>query len=179
MLFRSRFLGQPQGVEWEVLEVEIDLSIPGPIKIFNRVSRQYTLRVPSYLAHDYDNDILLDLPLGENPQPSVSLSVRFLRVAKLGKERVAKLGGVDNMHVSWLIVDRDAGYVIIWVAGNLYLGTPRCSYIWWLDEREPGNMGAVSYIANEGVNIKLKSWASAARLMVGGFTLWNTKLDSL
>ncbi len=34
----KRLLGHYEGVEWEVLEVEIDLSIPGPIKIFNKVS---------------------------------------------------------------------------------------------------------------------------------------------
>ena len=119
--------------------MEIDLSIPGPIKVFSRVSRQYTRQVPPYPLHDNDNDLLLYLPLGHGYQPSPSLCVRFLRVGKPGKVRVAKLGGVDKMHLSGLIVDRDAGYVIIWVVEDrpAYRGD---HFIWWLEERKPGNM---------------------------------------
>jgi hypothetical protein len=65
----KRFLGQSRGVEWEVLEVEIDLSIPGPIKIFSRVSRQYTVQRPTYPLHDSDDDLLLYLPLGREVNP--------------------------------------------------------------------------------------------------------------
>ena len=125
-------------MEWEVLEVEIDLSIPGPIKIFNRVSRQYTRQVPTYPLHDSDDDLLLYLPSERGSQPGAPLSVRFLRVGKPGKVRVARLGGVDNMHLSGLTVGRDAGYVIIWVVADWppYRGD---QLIWWLDERKPGN----------------------------------------
>ena len=135
----KRPLGRPRRVDWDVIEVEIDLSIPGPIKVFSTVSRQYTLQIPSCPLHDNDNDLLLYLPLGHGSQPSASLCVRFLRVGKPGKVRVAKLGGVDKMHLSGLIVDRDAGYVIIWVVEDRppYRGD---HFIWWLDERKPGNM---------------------------------------
>ena len=135
----KRFLGQPQGLEWEVLEVEIDLSIPGPIKLFSRVSQQYTQQVPPYLLHDSDNDILLHLSSERRSQSSVSLSVRSLRVGRRGKARVARLGGVDKMCLSGLNVDRDAGYVIIGIREDRpwYRGG---SHIWWIDEREPGNM---------------------------------------
>ena len=135
----KRFPGQSRGMEWEVLEVEIDLSIPGPIKVFSRVSRQYTRQVPPYPLHDNDNDLLLYLPLGRGSQSGVSLCVRFLRVGKPGKVREARLGGVDKMHLSGLIVDRDAGYVIIWVVEDRppYRGD---HFIWWLEERKPGKM---------------------------------------
>ena len=114
----KRFLGQPLGVEWEVLEVEIDLSIPGPIKVFNRVSRQYNAERPNYPLHDNDNDLLLYLPSGHGFQPVESLSVQFLRVGKPRNVRVARLGGVDEMRLAGLSVDRDAGYVIIWAEEN-------------------------------------------------------------
>ena len=52
-----------------------------------------------------------------------------------GRVQVAKLGGVDQMRLSELSVDRDAGYVIIWTQWN-----GGCSFIWWLDERRPGTM---------------------------------------
>ena len=143
----ERFLGQPRRVEWEVLEVEIDLSIPGPIKVFSsvsrssRVSRPYTLPVPARPLHDSDDDLLLYLPLGHKLRPSTSLDVQFLRVGKPTKVRAARLGGVDNMHLSGLSVDRDAGYVIIWTADDYWSHWSHGdSYIWWLDERKPGNV---------------------------------------
>src|SRR6266853_1222470 len=48
----KRFVGQSQGVQWEVLEVEIDLSIHGPIKIFSRVSQQYTIQCSTSPLHN-------------------------------------------------------------------------------------------------------------------------------
>ena len=120
-------------MQWEILEVEIDLSIPGPIKIFSRVSQQYTRQVPTYLPHDNDNDLLLYLPLRRRFQASASLSIRFLRVGEPGKVRVARLGGVDKLRSSALSVDRDAGYLLIWTEDG-------GSFIRWIDERKPGNM---------------------------------------
>ena len=136
----KRFMRQPRGVEWEVIEVEIDLSIPGPIKVFSRVSQQYTVQHPTYPLHKSDDDLLLYLPLGRGGLPRASLSVQFLRVGKPGKERLARLGGLDKLRLSGLDVDRDAGYVIIWAADNPPLWNRNCSFIWWLDERKPGNM---------------------------------------
>ena len=137
----KRFLEKPRGVEWEVLEVEIDLSIPGPIKIFSRVSQQYTDLRPTFMLHDIDDDLLLYLPLGCEDLPRASLSIRFLQVGKPGKERPARLEGVDQMHLTGLSVDRDAGYVIVWVPDHWPGWTPHyCSFIWWLEERNPGNM---------------------------------------
>ena len=138
----ERTLGQPQRVEWEVLEVEIDMSIPGPIKVFNRISKQYTTVQRSTISlHDSDDDLFLCLPLGREGLPCASLSIRFLRVGKPGKERLARLGGVDKLRLSGISVDRDAGYVIIWAADGWH-GCTRtyCSFIWWLDERKPGNV---------------------------------------
>ena len=135
-----RYLLEPQRVEWEVLEVEIDLTIPGPIKVFNRVSQQYTVRRPTYHTHDSDNDLLLYLPLGRGGIPHASLSVQFLRVGKPDKGRLARLGGVGKIPLCGLIVDRDAGYVIIWASKDWPVCTRIRSFIWWLDERKPGNM---------------------------------------
>ncbi len=133
----KRFLGQFRKVEWEVLEVEIDLSIPGPIKIFSRVSEQYTVQRPTYQLHNNDDDLFLHLPLGRAGRPSASPSVRFLRVGKPDKRRVARLGGVDKMRLFGLSIDKDAGCVII-SAGE---DPPRqSSFIWWLDESKPGNI---------------------------------------
>ena len=83
-LIMGRFLAQSQGVEWEVLEVEIDLSTPGPIKIFSRGSQQYTVQRNTILLHDSDDDLLLYLPLGRRDSPCASLGIRFLRVGKPG-----------------------------------------------------------------------------------------------
>ena len=134
----KRFEGRPQGVEWEVLEVEIDLTIPGPIKIFSRVSQQYTVQCPTYPLHDSDEDLLFYHQLARRGQFRASPSVRFLRVGQPDKWRVARLRGVDEMRLSGLRIDRDAGFVIIWASG----GPPihDCSYICWLDERNPSDM---------------------------------------
>jgi hypothetical protein len=58
----SRVLERSTGMDWEVLEVEINSSIPGPIKIFSEVSRQYTVPRPTYFFHDGDTDLLISLP---------------------------------------------------------------------------------------------------------------------
>ena len=131
----------PWRVDWEVLEVEIDLSIPGPIKIFSRVSQQYTRQVSAYPLYDNDDDLFLSLAsVRGSQQPSASLSVRFLRVGQPGKVRMARLGGIDKMRWYKLSVDRDAGYVIIWAAEDRPQQTQVDSFIWWLDKRKPGNM---------------------------------------
>jgi hypothetical protein len=108
----SRFLERYIEMDWEILEVEVDLSIPGPIKIFSRVSRQYTVPRPTYFFHDGDDDLLLSLPSKSGYIPRAPLSVRFLRVGEPDDWRVAKLGGVDKMRLSGLHVDRGAGYII-------------------------------------------------------------------
>src|SRR5258706_337090 len=136
----TRFPEQSQGVDWEVLEVEIDLSVPGPIKIFSRVSWQYTVQRSTSALHDIDDELLLFLPLGPRGHFCVSPRVRFLRVGRPDKWRVAKLGGIDNMRLSGLSVDRDAGCVIIWAEDDSPQSTRDCSFIWWFDERKPGNM---------------------------------------
>ena len=145
----ERYLEPPQAVEWEVLKVEIDLSIPGPIKIFSRFSWSSRVRPhwqdrrqdPTRLLHDNDNDLLLYLQLGDKFRPSASLGVHFLRVGKPTKTRLARLGGVNNMPLSGLTVDRDAGYVIIRTTNIYYWRwTHDDSYIWWLDERKPANV---------------------------------------
>ena len=133
------FVRQPWKVNWEVLEVEIDLSIPGPIKIFGRVSQQYSVQRSTSPIHDNDDDLLFHLPLGRGDQPCASPSVRFLRVGKPDKGRVARLGGVDKMRLHGLSVDRNAGYVIIWAAGDRSSSTSDCGYICWLDERKAGD----------------------------------------
>ncbi len=130
----KRFLEQPREVEWVVLEVEIDLSIPGPIKIF---SRQYTVQRPTIPVHDSDDDLLLDLSTGGGGLPCASLSVRFLRV---GKGRVARLGGVDKVHLSGIHVDRGAVCVMLWAEEAWHQSTRDYSFICWLDEGKPGNM---------------------------------------
>src|SRR5258706_5240854 len=135
-----RFGGQPRGVGWEVLEVEIDLSIPGPIKVFSRVSHQYNLQRSASPLHDNDEDLLLYFPLGRGGQPRASPSVRFLQVGKPDKGRAARLGGVDRMCLSGLSVDRGAGYVILWAAEGWPRSTRDCGSICWLGERKAGDM---------------------------------------
>ncbi len=135
----KRFSDQLWGVQWEVLEVEIDLSTPGPIKIFSRVSRQYTIQRSFSILHDSDDDLLLYLP-SRGGQHRASPSVRFLRIGKPDKWRVARLGGVDKMHMFQMGVDRDAGYIIIWATEGWPQHTRVCGHICWLDERKAGDM---------------------------------------
>ena len=136
----ERSLGQNQGVDWDVFEVEIDLSIPGPIKLFSRDRWQYTVRHSTPPIHDIDDGLLLHLQLGRGRLLRASPSIRFLRVGKPDKWRVARLGGVDKMRLNRLSVDRDAGFVIIWEADDSPRSLGDCAYICWLDERKAGDM---------------------------------------
>ena len=136
----KRFLGQSRGVEWGVFGVEIDLSIPGPVKIFSRVSQQYIIQHPSDILHDSDDDLFLYLQLGRGDLPHASLSVQFLQVGKPGKGRVARLRGIDKMRLTRLSVDRDAGHVIIWATEDSPRWTLACAFICWLDERKQSNL---------------------------------------
>ena len=136
----ERVLKQSSGMDWEVLEVEIDSTIPGPIKIFSQVSRQYTVPRPTFFFHDGDDDLLLSLPSKHGQIPHEPLSVRFLRVGEPDDWRVAKLRGVDKMRLAALHVDRDAGYVIAWVKEGWFWWTRECSFIWWIDDRKSGPM---------------------------------------
>ena len=140
----KRFLAPSQGVEWEVLEVEIDLSIPGPIKKLSRVGRQYNIQCPSFVVHDIDDDLLLYLPLGRADQARASFSIQFLQVGEPGNERLAKLERVDEMRLTELCVDRDAGYVILLATDYRSQLGHYCSFIWWLDERKAGTKELIS-----------------------------------
>ena len=131
----ERFLEAHRGVGWEVLEVEIDLSIPGPIKIIRRVSQQYSVWRPACPLQDSNDDLILYLPLGPGGLPRASLSVQFLRVREPSKVRVARLEGVDEMPLCGLSLDRDAGHVIIWAAEDWPRCTQICSFIWRVDGR--------------------------------------------
>ena len=138
--FIIRQFPRQEEVKWDVIEVEMDLSIPGPIKVFSRVSQQYDVQRPTDLQHDINDNLLLSLPLAYSVLQHTSLSVQFLPVGKPGKMRMARFGGVDTMHLFGPIVDRDAGYVILWageVSNRSYRGG---SYIWWLDESKSGDM---------------------------------------
>ena len=136
----KRFYTPHQAVDWEVIEVEIDLSIPGPIKVFSGVSQQYTVHVPTVPLHDSDEDLHLYLPLGRGGLPRAPLNIQLLRVGTPGKARLARLGGVDKGRLYGLMVDKDAGYVIIWAAEDRPVYTGDCFLILWLDERKAGNM---------------------------------------
>jgi len=136
----DRVLEHSSKMDWEVFEVEIDLSITGPIKIFSRISRQYNVPRSTYSFHDGDDDLLLSLPSEGGHIPCVPLSVRFLRVGKPDDWRVATLRGIDKMRVAGLHVDRDAGYIITWVREGWLWWTRECSFIWWIDETKLGPM---------------------------------------
>ena len=105
-----------------------------------RVSHQYTLQDPTYISNDTNDDLLLYRTLGRGVLPSASISVRLMRVGKLGKVRVARLGGVDNMRLTGPSVYKDAGYVIISAAKYWPRSTRHYPFILWLDERKPGNI---------------------------------------
>lgn len=134
-VFTRVLLDRDVRMDWEILEVEMDLSIPGPIKIFSRVARQYTVPRTTYFFHNGDDGLLLSLPCEHGHIPHAPLSIRFLRVGKPDDWRVATLGGVDKMRVTGLYVDRDAGYIIAWVKESWLWWTRQCSFIWWIDER--------------------------------------------
>ena len=134
----NRVLERSAGMDWEVLEVEIDPSIPGPIKIFSQVSRQYTVPRPNYFFHDGEDDLLLYLPSEYNRRPCAPLRVRFLRVGKPDHWRVVKLGGMNKMRLAKLHVDKDAGYIIAWVLEGCLWWKREYSFIWWVDERRSG-----------------------------------------
>ena len=128
-----RFPERSWEAEWMVFEVEIDMGIPGPIKGFSRASQEYTVPCPANSLYDSDDDLLLCFQLGRADLSCASLSIRFLRVGKPGEKRLARLG-VDQLRFNGLSVDKDAGYVIFWVADDQSWGTRDCSFIWWLDE---------------------------------------------
>jgi len=132
----TRLLGSGKAEDWEIFEVEIDLCIPGPIKIFSRVSRQYTVARPTnfYLNNHNVDDLLLSVGAFTFFQP---IKVRFLQVGKPDVWREVKLGGVNKTIclLAGLHVDRDAGYII--ALGSEGILCPQAlSFIWWIDDRK-------------------------------------------
>ena len=128
----TQYLDSGERTDWEILEVEIDLSIPGPIKIFSRVSRQYTVACPANIVHHSVDDLLLS---ADDFMFSKPLEVRFLQVGKPDVWRELKLG--KKIYVAGLQVDRDAGCIIVSGSGDLH-GPRGLSFIWWVDDRKPG-----------------------------------------
>ena len=133
--------GQSAKTNWEILEVEIDLRVPGPIKIFSKVSRQYTVMHQTQRFHCLSDDLLLSIPSEYGHMPRAPPGVHFLRVGKPDDWRVVKLGGVDKMRFWLLDVDKDAGYIIAWAEQCWPWRThERRSFIWWIDKRKPGQV---------------------------------------
>jgi len=133
----ARHLESGEGKDWGILELEIDLSIPGPVKTFSRVSRQYTVAPPtdSNLAHHNVDDLLLSADGSVYLRP---LKVGFLQVGKPDVWQEVTLGGVDKIYLVRLHVDRDAGYITAFGSGCMNRRSWECSYIWWIDVRKPG-----------------------------------------
>ena len=134
-LIVGRRLGQRQNI-WDIFEVEIDLSMPGPIKGIREVS-QSSIAVSrgTHLYHCSDDHMVLILPSVHGTIPHAPLSIRFLRVGTLGDWRAVKVGGMDKMCVSGLHVDRHAGYIMAWVKEGRFQWARECAFIWWIDER--------------------------------------------
>jgi len=130
-----------QGKFWDIFKVEIDLSIPGPIKGLSGVC-QWSSAVPrgTYVDHCSDDDVLLTLPSVHGIIPCAPLSIRFLRVGTPDDWRAVNVRGMDKMRLSGLHVDRHAGYIIAWVEEGRSRWARECSFIWWIDERKPDDL---------------------------------------
>ena len=128
----TRYLDNGERQDWEILEVEVDLSIPGPIKIFSRVSRQCIVAHSTNMFHHSIDDLLLS---ADDFMFSKPLEVRFLQVGKPDVWRELKLG--KKIYVDGLLVDRDAGYIIASGSEDIF-GRRGLSFIWWVDDRKLG-----------------------------------------
>lgn len=129
----ERRLGRYQGSVWDIFEVEIDLSIPGPIKGISRACQWSS--AGTYLYHCSDDNLLLTLPSVHGIIPNAPLNIRTLRVGTPDDWRAVKIGGMNKMRLSGLHVDRHTGYVIVWVREGRLRWTRECSFICWIDER--------------------------------------------
>ena len=136
----ERRLGRYQGNFWDSFEVEIDLSIPGPIKGLSGVRQWSSVAPPGTCSYQCsDDDLLLTFPSVHGIIPCAPLSIRFLRVGTSDDWRAVKVRGMDKMRLSGLHVDRHAGYIIAWVEGRSRWAR-ECSFIWWIDESEPDDL---------------------------------------
>jgi hypothetical protein len=123
-------------VSWEDLEIEIDLSIPGPIKPFRRITQGSTVSRPGHAA---DDNLLLFSPLSYGI-PRGPLRVRFSRVGWQDAWRVANVKGYDKMRMRGLFIDRDAGYIYGHVQDDSLRQTRDCPIVWWFDPPHRASM---------------------------------------
>jgi len=146
----TRYLENGEVKYWEILEVEIDLSMPGPIKIFSRVSRQNNVACPANIFHHSVEDLLLSVPVanGHGYINFSSLKVRFLQVGRPNGWREVKLEIEGKKKLAVLHVDRDAGYITASVKEGWDERSQACYFIWWIDVRKPGAYGTVKDLSS-------------------------------
>ena len=115
----------------EVLTIEIDLSVPGPIKAFGRVVQEYTVPNQIRRFRAANDDVQLFFPFFYGDTPRVPPIVRSWGLGSRDAGRVANVEGIEEMRLDGVFVDRDAGYILAWVREGSLSWARDSAIIWW------------------------------------------------
>lgn len=130
---KYRFVLSSFNTSWEVFDVELDLTVPGPLKPFRSVKHHNTMLSPDVrtcLAAS-DGDLLVLFTSGVSTPWCINVRSfsQSLEESDVQSWRVSQVEELNRLDWSWLYVDRAAGYLLMGqgVDGN------RQARIWWFD----------------------------------------------
>jgi len=135
---KYRFVLSYSYLSWDIFDVELNLTVRGPIKPFRSV-RRHTTRPGPYKDLSVgasDGDLLVVLTLCDSTPTLVNVRSFSPTLEESDSEcwRVGRVEGLDRLFWSWLYVDRAVGYFLASV--DVGLGRSHlqpCPFIWWFD----------------------------------------------
>ena len=126
---------------WDIFDVELDLTVPGPLKPFRSVRHYRTRPGPDiqYSIDSLDGDLLVLSTFCTSAPTLFNVRSFSPTFEESDSEcwRVGRVEGLDRLLWSWLYVDRAAGYFLASVdvgpgSGEGFHVQP-CPFVWWFD----------------------------------------------
>jgi len=136
---KYRFVLFYSHLSWDIFDVELDLTVPGPLKPFRSVKHHSTTPGPGirFSLNASDGDLLVVFTLCDSTPTLVNIRSFSPTFEESDGEcwRVGRVEGLEKLVWSWLYIDRAAGYLLtsVDVGPGGVEGVRPCPFIWWFD----------------------------------------------
>jgi len=135
---KYRFVLFYSHMAWDIFDVVLDLTVPGPLKPFRSVGHHRITHRPGAGMRDSidasDGNLLVVFTGRRSPPTLVNVRSFLPTLEESDSEcwRVGRVEGLDRLVWCWLYVDRAAGYLLTSEPGGIGDVRPS-SFIWWFD----------------------------------------------
>lgn len=172
---KFRFVLSYSSTSWDVFDVELDLTVPGPLKPFQSIKHHSRTLSPDVRTciDGSDGDLVVLFTISVSPPRCINVRSFSHTLEESDSQgwRVAQVEGLNRLVWSWLYVDRTAGYLLMGPGGD---GNGQ-AHIWWFDgvpssgKDEPVHSRGKDKVAAPGFRSTVsKIFTTLKRRAVGG-----------